>query len=75
MTFFRQSFPLYQGHYHRYHIKPIVMIYLIAYTTILSVKSEVYSLNLLFSHTLLHCIFCNYYQLIKVDILVVSLKM
>ncbi len=51
------------------------MIYLIAYTTILSVKSEVYSLNLLFSHTLLHCIFCNYYQLIKVDILVVSLKM
>ena len=51
------------------------MIYLIAYTTILSVKSEVYSLNLLFPHTLLHCIFCNYYQLIKVDILVVSLKM
>ena len=29
------------------------MIYLIAYTTILSVKSEVYSLNLLFPHTLL----------------------
>ena len=48
------------------------MIYLIAYTTILSVKSEVYSLSLFISAYLiawLHCIFCNYYQLIKVDIL------
>ena len=54
------------------------MIYLIAYTTILSVKSEVYSLNLfIFAYLVawLHCIFCNYYQLIKVDILAVSLKM
>ena len=39
MAFFPLILSTYHRHHHRYHIKPIVMIYLIAYTTILSVRS------------------------------------
>mgnify|MGYP000227202388 len=51
------------------------MIYLIAYTTILSVKGEVYSLNLLFTHTLLPGSIAYSVIIIKGRYMGLSLKM